>query len=103
MSKKATDIIAYITPIGLIIAFLAGDRENSKFHINQALVIWIAGILVDIIDRVLGRIPLAGTIVGILCAVAGIFLFVCWIMGLVSAVQETEKKVPILGEITLLK
>ena len=39
MSKKTTDIVAYITPIGLLLAFLIGDRENCKFHINQALVI----------------------------------------------------------------
>ena len=103
MSKKTTDILAYITPIGLIIAFLAGDRENSKFHINQALVLWLAGILVDIIENILDDIPVIGTIVSIAAAVCGIALFVFWIMGLVSACQGTEKKVPVVGEITLHK
>ena len=45
MDKRTTDIVAYITPIGLIIALLLGQREDSKFHVNQALVIWIASLL----------------------------------------------------------
>lgn len=39
MNKKITDIIAYLTWVGLIIAFVAGDKEESKFHLNQSLVI----------------------------------------------------------------
>lgn len=41
MSKRTTDIVAYLTWIGLIVAFLAGDRRNSRFHLNQALVLSI--------------------------------------------------------------
>ena len=43
MSKKTTDIVAYITWIGLIVALLVGDRQGSRFHMNQALVIWLVG------------------------------------------------------------
>ncbi len=39
MDKKTTGIIAYITWIGWIVAFCAGDKEGAKFHLNQALVI----------------------------------------------------------------
>ena len=103
MSKKTTDIIAYITPIGLIIALIFGDRENSKFHLNQALVLWLAGIIADIIKNILEGVPVLGALISIICAAAGIALFVFWIMGLVSAVQGTEKKVPVVGDIVLLK
>ena len=44
MSKKLTDVVAYLSWIGLLIAFVAGDRENCKFHLNQSLVIWLAGV-----------------------------------------------------------
>lgn len=37
MDKKVTDIVAYLTWVGLIIAFVAGDKEASKFHLNQSL------------------------------------------------------------------
>ena len=45
MDAKTTGIVAYITWIGLVIAFVLGDREGAKFHLNQALVIWLAGLL----------------------------------------------------------
>lgn len=83
-----TSIVAYITWIGLLIAFLAGDKEGAKFHLNQALVIWIFGLL--------GIIPCIGWI-------WSIFVLVCWIMGLIAAINQEEKPVPLLGKIQLLK
>lgn len=88
MDKKMTSIVAYITWIGLLIALLAGDREGAKFHLNQALVIWIFGLL--------GIIPCIGWI-------WSIFVLVCWIMGLIAAINQEEKPVPLLGKIQLLK
>ena len=96
MDKKATDIIAYLTWIGLIIAFVAGDKEASKFHLNQSLVIWLAGIVCGMIFIV----PLLGWIVGF---VGENFLVVCWFIGLIGAIQGTEKPLPLLGGIQLLK
>ena len=96
MNKKITSVVAHLTCIGLIIAFVAGDKEGAKFHLNQALVIWLAGIILGIV----AVIPILGWIVGL---VGSIFLFVCWIMGLVYAIQEQEKEVPILGKFKLLK
>lgn len=88
MDRKTTGIVAYLTWIGLIIALVAGDREGAKFHLNQALVIWLAGLL--------GVIPCIGWI-------WAIFVFVCAIMGLIAAVNDEEKEVPLLGQIKLLK
>ena len=96
MDKKVTDIIAYLTWIGLIIAFVAGDKEASKFHLNQSLVIWLAGIVCGFIFIV----PILGWIVGF---VGEIFLVVCWFIGLIGAIQGTEKPIPLLGSIQLLK
>ena len=44
MDKKMTGIVAYITLIGLILAFCIGDKEGAKFHINQALVVTLFGL-----------------------------------------------------------
>ena len=110
MDKKITGVVAYLTWIGLLIAYLAGDREGAKFHLNQALVIWLAGTIFGIatgILSVLSGLPLLGWIVaalvGLISLVGGIFLFVCWLMGLIYAIQEQEKEVPLLGKIRLLK
>ncbi len=89
MDKKMTGIVAYITWIGLIIALVAGDKEGAKFHINQSLAIWLVG-------TVGGFIPIVNIFVAILC-------LVCWVMGLIYAIQEVEKEVPLIGKIKLLK
>ena len=96
MDAKTTGIVAYITWIGLVIAFVLGDREGAKFHLNQALVILIG----QIVAAVINYIPYVGGIVG---AILSIFLFVCWIMGLIYACQEQEKEVPLIGQIKILK
>ena len=88
MDTKTTSIVAYITWIGLIIALCAGDKEGAKFHLNQALVIFLFGLL--------GIIPCVGWI---WC----VFIFVCWIMGLIAAINQEEKEVPLIGKIRLLK
>ncbi len=88
MDSKTTSIVAYLTWIGLLIAFLAGDKEGAKFHLNQALVIWLFSLL--------SIIPCIGWI-------WAIFIFVCWIMGLVAAINQEEKPVPLIGGIKIIK
>jgi len=71
-----------------VIAFVAGDKEGAKFHLNQALVILLFSLL--------SVIPCIGWL-------WGIFMIVCWVMGLIAAINEEEKPVPLLGGIKLLK
>jgi uncharacterized membrane protein len=88
LSARVTSIIAYITLIGLIIAFCAGDREGAKFHLNQALVIFLFSLL--------SLVPMVGWIWGLV-------MIVFWVMGLVAAINEEEKPVPLIGGIKILK
>ena len=92
MDTKLTSIVAYISWIGLIIAFVAGDKEGAKFHINQALVIMLFSLV-----SLLSFIP----IVGILTGIWSIFMVVCWILGLVAAIKQEEKEVPLIGKIRI--
>jgi len=103
MDKKTTDIVAYLTWVGLIIAYVMGDRNASRFHLNQSLVIWLAGTLAGIVSAVLGWIPLVGWLIGLVVAVVELFCVVCWFIGLIGAIQGNEKPVPVLGQIQLLK
>lgn len=88
MDAKTTSIVAYITWIGFFVALLAGDKEGAKFHLNQALVI--------LIFFIPALIPCLGQI-------WGIFMMVCWFLGLVAAINQEEKEVPLIGRIRLLK
>lgn len=103
MGKKATDIVAYLGPIGLIIAYLLGSREESGFHLNQALVLCLASIILSVASGILGKLPLLGGIIAFLLGLVSLVCFVLWIMGIASAISGTEKQVPILGNFQLLK
>ena len=96
MNKHATDIVAYLSWPGLLIALLLGDRLGSRFHLNQSLVIWLAATLVGVVA---GWIPLFGWLVGI---VGGLFCSLCWFIGFINAIQGVEKEVPLLGQFHLL-
>lgn len=96
MNKHATDIVAYLSWPGLLIAFLAGDRHASRFHLNQSLVIWIVASVAGVVAK---WIPLFGWLVGL---VAGVLCALCWFIGIVNAIQGVEKEVPVLGQIHLL-
>lgn len=104
MDKKTTDIVAYITPIGWIIAMCAGDKEGSKFQLNQTLVLWLAEIILSVLGQVLGRISLATALAGsLITGVGSLFCFICWIIGLIGACQGADKPMPLFSSIKILK
>ncbi len=91
---KTMAIIAYITVIGLLVAFVMNNEKKNpfaSFHIRQSLGLGITGLVLSIINV----IPILGWIISIL---GSIFLFVLWIIGLVAAINGEEKLVPVLGE-----
>jgi len=100
MDKKVTGIVAYFTLIGWLIAFLAGDKEGAKFHLNQALVLAIAEIVLSVLGGILGIIPIIGWLIS---TVPSILLFVLWLIGFIGAVKGEDKAIPVLGGIKILK
>ncbi len=87
ISTKATGVLAYLTWIGFLIAYFAGDRNGAKFHLNQGLVLNLFGLLT--------AVPLLGKI-------WSIFIFVCMVLGVINASQGQEKELPLIGSIHLL-
>ena len=88
INKKVTSVFAYLGLVYWFIAYVAGDREAAKFHLNQALVIMLFSLL--------AIIPCVGWI-------WGIFMMVCWFIGFIAAINEEEKAVPVIGKIKILK
>ena len=99
MDRKATNIVAYITLVGWLLAYVVGDRYNSRFHLNQALVLFLANVVWGIVAKILAFIPILGWIA---LGVGYLVLFVFWVMGLVSAIQGEEKPLPLIGEMHIL-
>ena len=95
MDKKATGIVAYITIVGWLIAYIIGDMEGAKFHLNQALVLGICGVITGAVSWI--------PIVRFIAYLIDIVLFVFCVIGIINAANDEEKPLPIIGEIKLLK
>ena len=94
VQDKAIGIIAYITIIGLIIAFILNMEKKDafgSFHIRQALGIAISGIAMSFIAVV----PVIGWILAVL---GSLLVLVMWVIGIVNAISGNMKPVPVLGE-----
>ena len=87
ISTKATGVLAYLTWIGFLIAYFAGDRQGARFHLNQGLVVNLFGLL--------SAVPLVGKI-------WSVFILICMIIGVINASNGENKEVPLIGGIRLL-
>ena len=90
-------VIAYITWIGFFIALVIGDKNDdfTRMHLNQALVLNIAGIAAGAI----AIIPLIGTMIGGILEIA---VFVLDIMGIIRAATWRMDPLPFIGDIRLI-
>ncbi|MGO1521238.1 MAG: DUF4870 domain-containing protein [Sphingobacterium sp.] len=91
---KNIAIIAYLTIIGLVIAYVLNNEKRHKFasfHIRQSLGI----VLSILILSALSYIPF----IGLAIATIGILVMVVlWFLGITSAANGTTKPVPFVGE-----
>lgn len=86
-------VIAYLTFIGLIIAFVMNNDKKDPFaayHIKQSLGLTVCGIAVFAV----GMIPILGWLVSFF---GSLFLLYLWIMGLINSINGKVKPVPVLG------
>ena len=89
-------IIAYITIIGLIIAFIMNNSKNNsfaKFHIGQSFRIAVLGIANSALSAILP------SSLSIISTIIGLGVLVLWILGLINAINLKEEPVPIIGKI----
>ena len=103
MDKTVTGVLAYLGPILWIIAFVAGDKEGAKMHMNQGLVLIICEVITGVVSSFSGFIPLIGWAFGVLGGLLGIAVLVFIIMGIISVFNNDNKELPIIGQIKLLK
>ena len=91
---KKIAIIAYITIIGLIIAFVMNNDKKldfANYHVRQSVGLCATGVALGVI----GLVPILGWIINII----GIFvLLYMWVMALINAINEKKKPAPLLGK-----
>lgn len=87
---KNVAIIAHITLIGLIIAFVMNSgakTEYGTFYIRQMLGICIVGIVIGILSMI---IPVLG--------ILSLITVVLWVMSLIGSLSGEKKPLPVIGD-----
>ena len=97
INKNIIAAVAYITWIGFLAAYMMGDKNDPfiRHHLNQALVIDLAGLIAG----VFAVIPLIGALIAGVVNIAG---FVLDLMGAVSAYQGSRASLPFIGDIHII-
>ncbi|EAZ94664.1 hypothetical protein FBBAL38_12800 [Flavobacteria bacterium BAL38] len=92
---KQTAIVSYLTIIGSIIAIFMNQEENrsefASFHIRQALGIFLTFFLLGY--------PIGYFDNWMVSASFWIFIFILWIYGFLTCLNNETKMVPFLGEL----
>ena len=105
---KVHGILAYLGILVLVPLLAAKDSQYARFHANQGLVLFIVEIALSIISKILSVavifVPILNAIVSaILGTAVGIISLVFLIIGIINACSGEPKKLPIIGNITLIK
>ena len=97
---KIWAVLAYLLgwPGFLIALLVDGKNEFTKFHLNQALVLNIVRIVLEILSRTIAKRGILSFAVGIL----GLAVFVFAIIGIVNAAQGKMKELPLFGSFHLM-
>ncbi|MFC5045853.1 hypothetical protein ACFSTE_20040 [Aquimarina hainanensis] len=90
---KTAAIVAYLSVIGTIIAFFMNHddkNEFASFHIRQGFGLWVTFYIVGAIANIFNN--------WIIDTPLYIGVIILIIYGLVTAIKEEQKEVPILGK-----
>lgn len=101
MKAKTISIVAYITIIGWVIAYLQYKQRKQKnelasYHLSQGLGVFIFAVVLNILlTIVISVVPSLGSIL----ALVGLLPIVFLVFGIITAANEARKPVPIIGKL----
>ncbi len=106
-NKPDIDTHKGVSAVGYFLFFIPLFVKNSpftRFHANQALVLFLANLLLLVIRTLLVLInPLWVTFSYAIYGLGGLATSILCIYGCVTAAKGQAKKLPVIGNITLLK
>lgn len=95
---KTTAIVSYLTLIGFIVAIVLHGNAKTRlgaFHLRQSLGLIVCSLAMFPVGFILGFVPVLGWLAGL---VIWIGFIVCWVLGLIAALNGEQKPIPVLGE-----
>ena len=101
--NRLLSLFAYLGPFILIPFLAAKDSKFAHYHVKQGLVLFIAALILGIVDSLLGGIFLLGTIIHIVCVILGLAILALAILGIYYAVTGKAKDLPLISKVNLIK
>lgn len=103
--NKVFAVLAYFGILFLIPLLAAKESPFARFHANQGLILFLAGIAVAIVASILSIVlGLISPILGMICwAVLYLGMFVLTVLGIINAVKGEMKELPLIGSFQLIK
>lgn len=98
--NKVMGILAYLGFLFLVPLFAAKNSPYARFHTNQGLVLFICEFVLGIVSGILMFIPIIGWIISLVVSLGSIAFLV---IGIINACSGEAKKLPIIGEITIIR
>lgn len=100
-------ILAYIGILVLVPIFAAKENKFVRFHANQGLVVFIAGILYSVIETIITKLFVlinwfAGYFIGVILSLGWLIFVGYMVLGIVYVCTGKAKKLPLIGGIKIL-
>lgn len=106
-NNKVMAILAYFGILVLIPIFAAKESKFARFHANQGLILFIAGIAYSIAYNIIVAILLSISWrlywVSYILSLVWLFFLVLAIIGIINAAQGKAKELPLVGSFKILK
>jgi len=94
--ERLVSILCYFI-VGIVWFFIDSSIQNSsfiKFHVKQAIVLFITDLLLSVVMDFLYYIPILGLI---LSYIAYLLMLILVIIGIFNALSLKEKELPLIG------
>lgn len=96
MNGKTQSILSYLGILWLVAFFAGKDTRDhlSRFHLKQGFGLFIIGFIFNVIVMIIAMVAPS---IGLILSYFGIAFLVLMIIGIIHAVNEVKKPLPIIG------
>jgi uncharacterized membrane protein len=101
--NKTMALLAYLSILVIVPILTAKGSKYAMFHVNQGLLLAVAEIVVGAAIGILAFIPVVGMIASLVGGIIGLVALILAILGIMSVVNGQAKKLPVIGDITIIK
>lgn len=99
-NKKTYCILSYVFILWLVGMTQMPQDEDVKFHVNQGIILTIAGVVADAIAGIFLFIPIIGQLLMTVVSLGWLGLA---IMGIINANNGVQKELPVIGKFRIYK